>query len=135
MRCGISHNSWHLPPGKFVNSAFDVKRISLQIRAQKGIVLNPKLLFSASHKQMKTMKVFVLGSATSFGLALAIYAQTPAATPETPTASPATTATATAAPAVSPAISATPSAANQFADKIKNRVDRKLKNKGFGIRV
>jgi hypothetical protein len=85
------------------------------------------------------MKAFVLGSAASFGLALAIYAQTPAATPETPAPSPtvAATATATATPAisVSPVISATPSAANQFADKIKERVDRKFKHKGLGITV
>src|SRR5436305_6802804 len=93
------------------------------------IFLNPDWLFTSSHKQMKTMKAFVLGSAATFGLALAIYAQTPAATPETPAPSPAVaaTATATATPAVSVslAISATPSAANQFADKIKERVDRK----------
>jgi len=83
------------------------------------------------------MKAFVLGSAATFGLALAIYAQTPAATPETPAPSPAIAATAAATPAVSvsPAISATPSAANQFADKIKERVDRKFKHKGFGITV
>src|SRR5438128_3097634 len=84
---------------------------------------------------MKTMKAFVLGGAATFGLVLAIYAQTPAATPETPTPSPALTATAAPAVTVSPAISATPSAANQFADKIKERVDRKFKHKGFGITV
>src|SRR5437016_9596099 len=99
------------------------------------IFLNPNSLFSASHKQMKTMKALVLGSAASFGLVLAIYAQTPAATPETPAASPALTAMATSAVSVSPAISATPSAANQFADQIKERVDRKFKHKGFGITV
>jgi hypothetical protein len=109
--------------------------MSLQIRAQKAIFLNPNWLFSASHRQMKTMKAFVLGSAASFGLVLAIYAQTPAATPETPAVSPALTATATPAVSVSPAISATPSAANQFADQIKERVDRKFKHKGFGITV
>jgi Domain of unknown function (DUF6249) len=84
---------------------------------------------------MKTMKAFVLGSAASFGLALTIYAQIPAATPEAPTASPTLPATATPALSVSPAISASPSAANQFADKIKERVDRKFKHKGFGITV
>src|SRR5439155_24139430 len=93
------------------------------------IFLNPNSLFSASHKQMKTMKAFVLGGAAIFGLVLAIYAQTPAATPETPAPSPTLAATAT------PAISATPSAANQFADQIKERVDRKFKHKGFGITV
>jgi Flp pilus assembly protein TadB len=88
---------------------------------------------------MKTMKAYVLGGAATFGLVLAIYAQTPGATPETPAPSPtlAATATATATPAisVSPVISATPSAANQFADKIKERVDRKFKHKGFAITV
>jgi hypothetical protein len=83
------------------------------------------------------MKAFVLGSAASLSLMLAIYAQTPAATPETPAASPTLTATATPALSVSPAISATPSAANEFAEKIKERVDRKFKHKdkGFGITV
>src|SRR5437763_9763160 len=85
--------------------------------------------------QMKTMKAFVLGSAATFALALAIYAQTPAATPETPAPSPAIAATATTAVSVSPAISATPSAPNQFADKIKERVDRKFKHKEFEITV
>jgi hypothetical protein len=88
---------------------------------------------------MKTMKAYALGGAATFGLVLAIYAQTPGATPETPAPSPtlAATATATATPAisVSPVISATPSAANQFADKIKERVDRKFKHKGFAITV
>src|SRR6266581_1384183 len=84
---------------------------------------------------MKTMKAFVLGGAASFGLVLAIYAQTPAATPETPSSSPTLTATAAPVVSVSPAISAAPSAANQFADKIKERVDRKFKHKGFGITV
>ena len=99
------------------------------------IFLNPNSLFSASHRQMTTMKAFVLGSAATFGLALSIYAQTPAATPETSAPSPTLAATAAPAVSVSPAISATPSAANQFADKIKERVDRKFKHKGFGITV
>ena len=93
------------------------------------------------------MKAYALGGAATFGLVLAIYAQTPGATPETPAPSPTLAATATppvaAAPpvtttmpaSVSPAISATPSAANQFADKIKERVDRKFKHKGFAITV
>src|SRR6266481_8529395 len=90
---------------------------------------------------MKTMKAYVLGGAVTFGLVLAIYAQTPGATPETPAPSPTLAATATppvttTPPAsVSPAISATPSAGTQFADKIKERVDRKFKHKGFGITV
>ena len=96
---------------------------------------------------MKIMKAYVLGGAATFGLVLAIYAQTPGATPETPAPSPTLAATATppvtaAAPvttappaSVSPALSATPSAANQFADKIKERVDRKFKHKGFAITV
>ena len=54
------------------------------------------------------------------------------ATPPVTAAAPVTTAP----PAsVSPALSATPSAANQFADKIKERVDRKFKHKGFAITV
>src|SRR5437763_14365039 len=84
---------------------------------------------------MKTMKVFVLGSAAIFGLVLATYAQTTAATLETPAASPALTATAAPAVSASPMISPTPSAANQFADKIKERVDRKFKHKGSAITV
>src|SRR5947199_9940465 len=84
---------------------------------------------------MKTMKAFVLGSAATFALALAIYAQTPAAMPETPAPSTTLAATATPAVSVSPALSATPSAANQFADKIKERTDRKFKHKGFAITV
>jgi hypothetical protein len=79
------------------------------------------------------MKAFVFGSAATFGLVLAIYAQTPATTPETPAPSPTLAATATAT--ATPVISATPSAANQFADKIKERVDRKFKHKGFAITV
>jgi hypothetical protein len=106
-----------------------------KLELQKAIFLNPNSLFSASHKQMKTMKAFVFGSAASFGLVLAIYAQTPAPTPETPAASPTLTATAAPAVSVSPAISATPSAANQFADKIKERVDRKFKHRKLAITV
>jgi hypothetical protein len=84
---------------------------------------------------MKTMKAYALGGAATFGLVLAIYAQTPGATLETPAPSPTLAATATPPASVSPAISATPSAANQFADKIKERVDRKFKHKGFAITV
>src|SRR6476660_1428803 len=107
------------------------------------IFLNLNSLFSASHRQMKTMKALVLGSAASLALALAIFAQTPAPTPETPSASPALTATtspaltATASPAasVSPSLSATASPANQFADNIKQRVERKFKHGKFGITI
>jgi hypothetical protein len=84
---------------------------------------------------MKTMKAFVLGSAASLALALAIYAQTPGATPETPTASPSLTATATPAGSVSPAVSATTSPANQFADQIKQRVERKFKHGKFALTI
>jgi uncharacterized membrane protein YccC len=92
---------------------------------------------------MKTMKLFVLGSAASCALALAIYAQTPAPTPETPTASPAVTAAAspaliaTASPAasVAPANPATASPANEFADKIKERVERKFKHGKFALTI
>ncbi|PYI78437.1 MAG: hypothetical protein DMF04_03235 [Verrucomicrobia bacterium] len=84
---------------------------------------------------MKTMKALLLGSAGSIALAAAIYAQTPAPTIETPTATPSIAAPSTPTAAVSPAISATPVTPNQFADKIKDRVDRKFKHKGFGITV
>jgi len=103
------------------------------------IFLNLNSLFSASHRQMKTMKVLILGSAASLALALAIYAQTPAptgetptATPETPSASPALT---TPPAAASPTISATASPANQFADQIKQRVERKFKHGKFGVTI
>jgi len=99
------------------------------------IFLNLNWLFSASHRQMKTMKALVLGSAASLALALAIYAQTPAPTPETPAASPALPATATPAASVSPAVSATPSPANQFADQIKERVERKFKHGKFALTI
>src|SRR5689334_6394808 len=116
------------------------------------IFLNLNWLFSASHKQMKTMKALLLGSAVSCALALAIYAQTPAPTPETPTASPALTAapsspalTAAPSPAlmattspsasVSPSLSATASPANEFADKIKQRVERKFKHGKFALTI
>src|SRR5438552_18718649 len=81
------------------------------------------------------MYALVLGIGTTFAQALDIYAHTPSATAETPAPSPPIAATATPAVSVSPAISATPSAPNQFADKIKERVDRKFKHKGFGITV
>jgi hypothetical protein len=81
------------------------------------------------------MKALLLGSAGSIALAAAIYAQTPAPSIETPTATPSIAATFTPAVSVSPAISATPVTPNQFADKIKDRVDRKFKHKGFGITV
>lgn len=92
---------------------------------------------------MKTMKLFVLGSAASCALALTIYAQIPAPTPETPTASPAVTAAASPAPiataspaaSVAPAIPATASPANEFADKIKERVERKFKHGKFALTI
>jgi uncharacterized membrane protein YccC len=107
------------------------------------IFLNLNWLFSASHRQMKTMKALLLGSAASLALALALYAQTPAATPETPTASPTVTAAAspafmaTASPvaSVSPSPSATVSPANEFADHIKQRVERKFKHGKFALTI
>ena len=107
------------------------------------IFLNLNWLFSASHRQMKTMKALLLGSAVSCALALAIYAQTPAPTPETPTASPALTAApspalmATASPSASASasLSATASPANEFADKIKQRVERKFKHGKFALTI
>jgi hypothetical protein len=99
------------------------------------IFLNLNSLFSASHRQMKTMKALVLGSAASLALALAIFAQTPAPTPETPTASPALAATASPSASISPSLSATASPANQFAEQIKQRVERKFKHGKFGITI
>jgi uncharacterized protein DUF6249 len=107
------------------------------------IFLNLNWLFSASHRQMKTMKALLLGGAVSCALALAIYAQTPAPTPETPTASPALTtapspalmATASPSASVSPSLSATASPANEFADKIKQRVERKFKHGKFALTI
>ena len=93
------------------------------------------------------MKAYALGSAATFGLVLAIYAQTPARHARNAgsvaharghgnaPSHGAPPVTATPPVSVSPAISATPSAANQFADKIKERVDRKFKHKGFAITV
>jgi hypothetical protein len=81
------------------------------------------------------MKALVLGSAASFALAVAIYAQTPAPTPETPAASPALTATASPSATVSPTISATASPANQFANQIKQRVERKFKHGKFALTI
>jgi hypothetical protein len=81
---------------------------------------------------MKTMKAFVLGSAASLALALAIYAQTPEASP---TSTPAPAATVAPVASVSPAVSASSSVANQFADKIKERVDRKFKHGKFGLTI
>src|SRR5438132_10870240 len=110
--------------------------MSLQIEGPANLIfLNPNSLVSASHKQMKTMKALVLGSAASFGLAMAIYAQTPAATPETPAASPALAATAAPVASLSPATSAIPSAANQFADQIKQRVEHKFKHGKFALTI
>ena len=97
--------------------------------------LNPNSPVVASHKQMKTIKALVLGSAASLSMALAVYAQTPVPTPETPTPSPALTATASPAASVSPSLSATASPANEFADKIKQRVERKFKHGKFALTI
>jgi hypothetical protein len=103
--------------------------------------LNLKLLPSASHQQMKRMKALILGSIASFGITLAVLAQTP--TPPVPgsPAAPAPAAPAavaspvtTGAPVVSATPMASPSAANEFANKIKQRSDRNFK-KGFHISV
>jgi Domain of unknown function (DUF6249) len=85
---------------------------------------------------MKTMKVFLLGSAAWLGLALALCAQSPTAAPEVPSASPSVTvATPSASSSISPAAAASPTAANDLADKIKQKVDRKFKHKGFDITI
>ena len=100
--------------------------------------LNLKLLSSASHQQMKPMKALILGGVASFGITLAVLAQTP--TPPVPgsPAVPAPVSPAAPAAAASPVTSATPmaspSAANEFANKIKQRSDRNFK-KGFHISV
>jgi hypothetical protein len=107
--------------------------------------LNLNWLSTASHQQMKPMKALVLGSVASFGIALAVLAQTPTPPtvgspappmPVSPAATPLPAAVTT--PSVSAAISAppavSPSATNEFADKIKSRVDRKFR-KGVHIKV
>src|SRR5438874_10370249 len=85
---------------------------------------------------MRTMKAFLLGGAVSFGLTLAMYAQSPTISPEPPAPSPSP---ALAPSSPSPAASARPAAslspANEFGDKIKQKVDRKLKHKGFDITI
>jgi len=90
------------------------------------------------------MKALILGSVASFGITLAVLAQTPTPPgPGSPAApapvSPAVPAAAaspaiTASPALSATPTASPSAGNEFADKIKHRSDRNFK-KGFHISV
>jgi Domain of unknown function (DUF6249) len=84
---------------------------------------------------MKTMKTFLLGSAASLALACGLCAQTP--TPIAPSATPLETMTpsATPIPPASPAPAATSSVASDMADKIKQKVDRKFKHKGFDITI
>ena len=106
--------------------------------------LNLKLLSTASHQQMKPMKALVLGSVASFGITLAVLAQTPtppvpgspaAPAPVSPAAPAAAASPATnGAPVVSATPMASPSAANELANKIKQRSDRNFK-KGFHISV
>ncbi|MEY2493494.1 MAG: hypothetical protein QOH24_2445 [Verrucomicrobiota bacterium] len=90
------------------------------------------------------MKALVLGSVASFGIALAVFAQTPAPptpgspAPPVPVSPAATPLPALSTPSVAASVSATPvvspSATNEFADKIKSKVDRKFK-KGVHIKV
>src|SRR5437588_8730350 len=70
--------------------------------------LNLKLLSSASHQQMKPMKALILGSVASFGITLAVLAQTP--TPPVPgsPAAPAPVSPAAPAAAASPPTTASP---------------------------
>jgi hypothetical protein len=85
---------------------------------------------------MKIMKVFLLGSAAWLGLALAVCAQSPTIAPEAPSASPTTSiATPSASPFLSPAPASSPSVTNDLASKIKEKVDRKFKHKGFDITI
>jgi hypothetical protein len=85
------------------------------------------------------MKLFLLGSIASLALACALYGQTP--TPVAPSATPlentmpSTTAVPATSPVVSPAAAISPSVANELADKIKQKVDRKFKHKGFDITI
>jgi hypothetical protein len=86
---------------------------------------------------MKTTKAFLLGGIASLALACALWAQTP--TPIVPSATPFESMTpgATAIPtaAISPTPALSPSVANELADKIKEKVDRKFKHKGFDITI
>jgi Domain of unknown function (DUF6249) len=86
---------------------------------------------------MKTTKAFLLGSVASLALAWTLSAQTP--TPSTPSATPleSVTSSASALPATSiaPTPVVSPSVANELADKIKEKVDRKFKHKGFDITI
>ncbi len=96
---------------------------------------------------MKIMKALILGSVASLGLAIAVSGQTPApaspplvapsATITAPTASPTAAATArvVAAPQISPTPVANASVTNDLAEKIKQKVDRKFKHKGFDITI
>ncbi len=85
------------------------------------------------------MKAFLLGNAASLALAYALCAQTP--TPIAPSATPLDSVTppVTATPATAPAISHTPvvspSATDELADRIKQRVDKRFKHKGFDITI
>jgi Domain of unknown function (DUF6249) len=86
---------------------------------------------------MKTTKALLLSCIASLALARALCAQTP--TPAEPSATPFenTTPAATAIPSTSiaPTPMLSPSVANQLADKIKQKVDRKFKHKGFDITI
>jgi Domain of unknown function (DUF6249) len=86
---------------------------------------------------MKTTKALLLGGLASLAFACALRAQTP--TPIAPSATPFenTTPAATPIPTVSvtPMPIVSPSVANELADKIKEKVDRKFKHKGFDITI
>jgi hypothetical protein len=86
---------------------------------------------------MKTTKAFLLGGVASFAFACALRAQTP--TPIAPSATPfenmTPSATATSTASISPTPARSPSIANDLADKIKEKVDRKFKHKGFDITI
>jgi hypothetical protein len=88
---------------------------------------------------MKTTKAFLLGGIAFSVLASAVCAQTPS--PVSPSATPLenTIPFATVAPTSSPALSVTPTvsptATNELAEKIKEKVDRKFKHKGFDITI
>src|SRR5207248_10657746 len=115
--------TWAWPSARFF------PQIDCKLEPKMPIFLNLNWLFSASHRQMKTMKSLLFGSAISCALALAIYAQTPAPTPDTPTASPAPKPAPspalmpTASPSAprAPSLQATASPADQLAGNLKER--------------
>jgi len=84
---------------------------------------------------MKTTKVFLLGWIASIALACALCAQTPPESSATPFENATPAATAIPSASIAPTPVRSPSVANELADKIKQKVDRKFKHKGFDITI